>query len=145
MQCVECGRYIEPLRSFICKSCKRRPLCREHKDPKMLGLCVKCANTIRRDRVDDLKSGLRSMKGFLRFLQFIFLASSILFAVQRLMPEIIPAYISENIVFLHVYIIGIVSAVLFVVVYFIYLGQKNSMRELESEIVGPGGLAQRTR
>jgi hypothetical protein len=85
------------------------------------------------------------MKGFLRFLQFLFLVSAMLFAGQRLMPEIIPTYISQNIVFTHIYIIGILSAVLFVVVYFIYLGQKNSMKELESEISGPQSFAPRTR
>lgn len=145
VQCVECGQYIEPFRSFICKSCKRRPLCREHRDPNMRGMCVKCANTLRRNRLNDLKSGLRSMKGFLRFLEFLFLVSAVMFAGQRLMPEIMPAYISENIVFRYSYVPGILSALGFVVVYFIYMGQKNSVKELESEINGAQKFVPRMR
>ncbi len=145
VQCVECGQYIEPFRSFICKSCKRRPLCLEHRDSNIRGMCVKCANTIRRNRLNDLKSGLRGMKSFLRFLQFLFLVSAILFTGQRLMPDIFPAFISNNIVFIHIYIVGILSAVFFVVVYFIYLGQKNSMKELESEISGLKSFSSRAR
>jgi hypothetical protein len=114
-------------------------------DPGMRGMCLKCANRLRRKQLNDLRAGLRSMKGFLRFIQFIFLVSAVLFVAQRLIPEAIPGYIAENIVFRYIYIPSVLSAVGFVVVYFLYLGQKNSVKELESEISGPQSMAPRIR
>jgi hypothetical protein len=145
VQCAECGQYIDPFRGFVCKSCKRRPLCQEHRDPKMRGMCLKCANRLRRKQLQDLKSGVKSMKTFLRFIQFLFLVFAVVFVFQRFMPESIPSYIAENVVFKYIFIPGILSAVGFVVVYFIYLGQKKTVGELEAEISVPTSFAPRVR
>jgi hypothetical protein len=134
VQCAECGQYIDPFRGYVCKSCRRRPLCREHMDPKMRGICQKCANRTRRKQLGDLKAGAKGMKSFLRFLEFLFLVFAVLFAAQRLVPDAIPAYIAQNVAFKYIYIPGILSMVGFVVVYFLYLGQKRAVSELEDEL-----------
>ncbi len=145
VQCVECEQHIDPFAGFICKSCKRRPLCQDHGDPQQRGFCIKCANRMRRRKLNDLKGGLKSMKGFLRLLQFVFLVFAVLFVTQRLMPEVAPAFIWDNFFAKHLYVWGVLSAVGFVAIYIVYLGQKSSIKNLEFEIAGSGSLAQRIR
>jgi len=75
----------------------------------------------------------------------VFLVFAVLFATQRLLPEVAPAFIWDNFFAKYLYVWGVLSAVGFVAIYLVYLGQKSSIKNLESEIAGSGSLAQRIR
>lgn len=134
VQCVECEQFMDPFATFICRSCKRRPLCPTHQDSEFRGLCSTCANGVRRKKLAELQSGLKSLKGFLRLLEFLFIVIAIIFTAQRLMPDLSPPFIWDNFFVKHLYIWGALSAAGFVVLYLVYLGQKNSVRNLMSEL-----------
>jgi len=145
VQCAECGQYIDPFKSFVCKSCRRKPLCLEHRDRGMRGMCQKCANRERRKQLHDLQAGVKSMKAFLRFIEFLFLVFAVLFSTQRFVPDALPEYIAQNPIVKYIYVPGILCMVGLVVVYFIYLSQKKAVNDLEAEISMPASFAPRIR
>lgn len=134
VQCVECGQYMNQFAAFICKSCRRKPLCPTHKDEEYRGLCARCAGAMRIKKLAEMREGLRSIKGFLRLLQFVFLLFSIIFIAKQLIPGLTPPYILDNFFVDYLYIWGSLSAVGFVAMYIIYLSQKGSVNRLETEI-----------
>lgn len=127
---------MDPFAAFICKSCRKKPLCPTHRDEEYRGVCIRCASTLRAKKLADLRAGLSSIKAFLRLMQFLFLLFAVMFIVERLMPGMAPEFLLENFLVKYLYVWGALSALGFVVMYVVYLGQKSSVSRLETEISG---------
>jgi hypothetical protein len=103
--CIGCDKPVEKARTFMCRSCKRSPFCFTHLDEEFK-TCSGCAFEKRVGLYNDLLKQEKSLRGFLRLVQFIFIMSAILFSASRLFAEHIPDYVKENIFFANVYLWG---------------------------------------
>ncbi len=133
VQCAQCGRYIDPFASFVCKGCRRRPLCMEHQDPQYR-VCLRCAKGIRGRKLREARSGLRSAHSFMRFSQFLFIVLALIFGAQRLLPDLSPDFVWNNFFVKHIVLWIALSAAAMVLTFVLYLLQRGRVRALEAEI-----------
>ena len=133
LKCVSCGRYIDDLRHFGCRKCGKTPLCIDHLD-REYKICSSCASEKRLQLYKALTAQEKSLTGFLRLSQFIFIFTAILFSASRIFPEYFPVYLKESTFFEYIYLWGGLSALAMMIVYFLRSSQKRKLTELELKI-----------
>lgn len=132
-KCFLCDDYLSSNERFYCPKCRKGPLCNKH---RLRGEkeCVSCITETKLYQTNVLRGQEKGIKSFIRFLQFIFLLSSIYFVsskfgilekVEMLKNDII----SEDLLY-----IGIATAVLYGIFYFILSIKRQDIIRLESEI-----------
>lgn len=97
-------------------------------------LCSGCAFEKRVKLHKDLLQQEKSLRGFLRFAQFIFIFSTILFSASRLFAEQIPDFVRDNIFFEYLFFWGGVAVIGMATSYFLLLSQKRKIQEMGDKI-----------
>lgn len=132
-RCPVCEVYMNKKEGFICKTCKRGPLCQKH---KVAGSseCASCVYDRRRKALLLLKEQEINLKSFLRLLQFLFLVFAVFFISLRSglgdTVEILQySFIADSLLYL-----GGMAVVGYIVFYFILYIQRGKIQEIEAEI-----------
>jgi hypothetical protein len=131
--CIGCDKPVEKARTFMCRKCKRSPFCFTHLDQEFK-TCSGCAFEKRVGLYNDLLKQEKSLRGFLRLVQFIFILSAILFSASRLFAERIPDYVRENIFFVYVYLWGGLAVFGMAVCYVLLFLQKKKSAAMDEKI-----------
>ena len=135
VKCIICEKSLESQKTFTCRRCKKSPLCFEHLD-REYRVCSGCAAEERIRTYRDLVGQERSLRGFLRFTQFVFVLAVLLFALDRFFYEYIPESLKSSIFFeadLYLYF-GVVALVGMVICYVFIFSQKQKMKEVRDKI-----------
>jgi hypothetical protein len=109
LQCIACGQYLENVRHFRCKKCRKGPMCMSHLDVES-DICSACSMEIRAKRLKNLSGTQKSANGIFRLMEFIFILCAVFFAATRLMPEHMPEFLKDNIFSRNLYIWAGISA-----------------------------------
>lgn len=131
--CIICERFIEENKTFTCINCRRSSICLEHFDQEYK-VCSGCATEKRLTLYNDLQRQEKSIKGFLRLTQFIFLLFAVLFACSKLIPDYIPEYIKGNIFFEYSFILAGISVIGIVLFFIFKSSHKSRLAELNEKI-----------
>lgn len=131
--CHLCEKSLERQRSFVCKRCKKSPFCLEHMDSEYK-ICSGCAAEERIRLYNDIRRQEKSVKGFLRFTQFVFILAAMFFAFDRLVNEHIPEFLKGSIFFEYAFYFGGAAVAGMALCYVIILSQKQKMKEVENKI-----------
>ncbi len=136
--CSVCAEFFNSNEAFFCPKCKKGPLCKKHRLPGRKE-CLSCSFDGTLKEVNILRGQVKSIKSFINFLQFLFLAFAIIFIASTfgLLEEI--AYFKENLIIKNMLYFGIGTAVLLIIFYFVMSKQKRKIEEIEAEIGKIGG------
>lgn len=132
VKCYLCEKSVEGQRTFACRRCRKSPLCPEHLDSEYK-VCSGCAAEERIRLYNNLLNQERSVKGFLRFTQFIFILSALFFAGDRLFSAYMPEFLKENIVE-YVYYWGGTAVVGMAFCSMVILSQKQKIKAVQDKI-----------
>ena len=133
LRCPVCEVYMKKTEGFICSTCKRGPLCKQHKVIGS-GECASCVYDRRRKVLLLHKEQEMNLISFLRLLQFLFLVFAVFFIALRAglgdTVEILQSsYITDGLLYL-----GGIAVFGSIVFYFILLNQRGKVREVEAEM-----------
>ena len=131
--CITCDKPVEREKTFICRKCSRSPFCFTHLD-REFNICSGCAFEKRVGLYDDLLKQEKSLRSFLRLMQFIFILSAMLFSGSRLFVERIPDLVRDNIFFAYVYVWGALAVFGMAVCYMVLFSQKQKAAALDEKI-----------
>jgi hypothetical protein len=138
IKCAICGEHFNANEAFSCPKCKKGPLCRKH---RITGRkeCLSCSFDVTLKEVNILRGQEKHIKGFINFLQFLFIAFAIIFIASTfgLLEEI--AYFKENLIINNISYFGIGTAVLLIIFYLIVSNQKHKIEKIEAELGKIGG------
>ncbi len=135
VKCLICEKSIESQNTFTCKRCRKASLCFDHLD-REFRLCSGCAAEERIRVYNNLIGQERSLRGFLRFTQFVFVLALLLFALDRFFYEYAPDFLKTNVFFerdLYLYF-GAAAAVGMAFCYALIIPQKQKMKEIKEKI-----------
>jgi len=133
--CVICGKQTASQKTFVCKRCKKAPLCIEHMD-REYKTCLGCAAEERLTLYHDLTVQTRNVTSFLRLTQFIFTLAVFFFGVKRYLYGLIPDFLKVNIFFDYLILWGGISLAGMALSYIVLISQGQKIRELEDKIQG---------
>jgi hypothetical protein len=133
VKCIGCDKPVEKAKTFMCRRCKRSPFCFTHLDQEFK-ICSGCAFEMRVRLYNDLLKQEKSLRGFLRLMQFIFILSALLFSGTRLFVERIPDLVRDNIFFEYVYVWGALAVIGMAVCYMVLFSQKQKAAALNENI-----------
>ena len=133
IKCSICENYVQDLKTFTCKHCRKSHICLKHLD-REFKTCSSCATEERIAQYKELVEQGNGLKGFLRLMQFIFLLMSILFISSRLFKSHIPEFVINNVLFDFLYIWGACAAIGTIIFYFLLSSHKAKVDELHSKI-----------
>jgi hypothetical protein len=131
--CVICGKQTEGQKTFVCKRCRKSPLCFEHMD-REYKVCSACAAEERLTLYHNLTMQKRNVKSFLRLMQFILTLVVIFYGVKRFVYELVPDFLKVNVFFDYLILWGGVSLAGLVLCYIIQISQRQKIREIEDKI-----------
>ena len=137
VKCLICEKSIESQKTFTCRRCRKSPFCFEHLD-REYKVCSGCAAEERIRAYRALVGQERSLRGFLRFTQFVVVFALLFFVFDRFFSEEIPESLKSNIFFeydLYLYFGGVALAGM-VFCYMLILSQKQKMKEVRDKIDG---------
>ena len=132
-KCPVCDFYFDKDEGFTCIKCRRGPLCKRH---KVAGTkeCASCVMERSNKELSDLKEQERSLKGFLRLLQFLFLVFAVLFIALKIGLENMVEFLQYSFIKEILPYMGSGAFLGYVVFYFILNKQKAKTLELENVI-----------
>jgi len=133
VSCVICGKQTESQKTFVCKRCRKAPLCLEHMD-REYKVCSGCAAEERLTLYQNLATQERNVKSFLRLMQFILTLVVIFYGVKRFFYELVPDPLKVNVFFDYLFLWGGVSLAGLVLCYIILISQEQKIREIEDKI-----------
>jgi ribosomal protein L37E len=133
VKCLICDKSLESRKTFTCRKCGKSPFCFEHLDREYKA-CSGCAAEERMRVYRNLVSQERSLRGFLRFTQFIFILAVLFFAVDRFFNEQIPEFLKGSVFFAYVFFWGGAALFGMVLCYALILSQKQKMKEVQLKI-----------
>ncbi len=133
VKCMLCEKLIEDRRSFTCKRCGKSPCCLQHLD-REYRVCSGCAAEERIRLRGDIMRQARSVKGFLRFTQFVFILAALFFALDMLVNEHVPEVLRESVFFAYVFYWGGAAVAGMVLCYVLILSQQQKRKEIEEWI-----------
>jgi len=131
--CIICGKQTESRKTFVCKRCKKAPLCFEHID-REYKVCTGCAAEERLTLYHSLTTQERNVKSFLRLMQFILTLVLIFYGVKRFLYELVPDFLKVNIFFDYLLLWGGVSLTGAAFCYILLISQRQKIREIEDKI-----------
>lgn len=132
-QCLICDKYIEHVKTFTCKKCKKPNLCLEHMDPEYK-ICSSCAMEGRVRLQNNIERQVNGIKGLLRLLQFVFIAAAILFASKKLIYDHLPEFIKESIFLEYAALWGIISISGMLLCYIFIFLQKQQLTGIGDKV-----------
>lgn len=132
-QCPICEKYTEHVKTFTCKKCRKPDLCLEHMDPEHK-TCSGCAMEGRMRLQNEIARQIKSIKGLLGLLQFVFVAAAILFASKRLVYDHLPEFLKESIFLEYSLVWGIISICGMVLCYSFLLLQKQQLTGIGDKV-----------
>ena len=132
-KCPVCEHYFKRAEGFTCIKCKRGLLCNKH---KVAGTkeCAGCVMERRNKDLFDLRSQERSLKGFLRLLQFIFLVFAMFFIALKIGLDDTVEFLKDSFIIDILPYIGGGAFLGYIVVYFALHNQKSKTLALENVI-----------
>ena len=125
LKCVVCGSYLDRERQFICPRCRRGPLCARHRVAGRKD-CRSCAAEVMSRQKVDLEDQEKSIRSFLKLVQFVYLVFAVFFVV-KVVPFPLPELFQKNVVSENLLAIGIAASVLYLAVFFILYNQKKKI------------------
>ena len=131
--CVICGKQTESQKTFVCKRCKKAPLCFEHRD-REYRVCSGCAAEERLTLYHNLITQKKNVKSFLRLMQFILTLVVIFYGVKRFLYDLVPDFLRVNVFFGYLILWGGISLTGVALCYMILISQRQKIRELEDKI-----------
>lgn len=132
-RCPVCDNYVHEQESFVCPRCKKSNLCRRHRVSGRKE-CASCVFDMKKKELNALRGQEGSIQQFLKFLQFIFLFSAIIFIalksgisefVEILQYSLLPTYV------MYFSIIPVAGYVLFFIILY---NQRGKIADLEQQI-----------
>ena len=133
VKCLVCEKTAEPQKMFMCRSCRKSPFCFEHLDGEYR-ICSGCAAEKRITLYHDLLVQERSVRGFLRFTQFIVVLAVFFFSFDRFFHEYIPDFVKGSVFFEYVFYWGGAAVAAMGLCYVIIVSQKQRMRDVDDKI-----------
>jgi hypothetical protein len=133
LKCSVCEIYLGKNEAFICAQCKRGPLCKKHRIPGTKK-CASCVFDDKKEALSALKEQELNLKGFLRFLQFLFLVFAIFFIALRIGLEETVELLHNSVIKDGLLFIGGGAVLGYLIFYFILYNQKARIAALEEEI-----------
>ncbi|MDA8432979.1 MAG: hypothetical protein M0Z60_08455 [Nitrospiraceae bacterium] len=133
LRCAVCDIYIRKEEGFTCPRCRRGPLCRGHRVPKRRE-CASCVFDMRNKELIGLREQEQSLKSFLRLLQFLFIVFAIFFVVVRVGAVEMLDFLQDSFIADGAGYLGALSVVGYAVFYFLMIGQRQKIREMEEEL-----------
>lgn len=133
VQCLICEKFTEKEQTFICRKCRKSPLCFEHLDNEYRS-CSGCAAEERMKLHKNLMREEVSVRSFLRLTQFIFILIAIFFVIRRLFYEHVPDFLKVNIFFEYLFLWGGVALSGMALCYIMLLSQRQKIKEVEDKI-----------
>jgi hypothetical protein len=133
LRCQVCDTYIKREEGFTCPKCKRGPLCRSHRVPQRRE-CASCVFDMQNKELIGLREQEQSLRSFLRLLQFLFIVFAILFVAVRTGAAEVLEFLQDSLIIDGVGYMGVLSVVGYLIFYFLLLGQRHRIREMESEL-----------
>jgi len=132
-KCPVCEFYFNKNEGFTCIKCRRGLLCKKH---KVAGTkeCTSCVIERRHKELSDLREQERSIKGFLRLLQFLFLVFAVFFIALKIGLEDTVEFLKDSFIIEALPYIGGGAILGYIVFYFILSNQKAKTLELETLI-----------
>jgi hypothetical protein len=131
--CVICGKQTESQKTFVCRRCRKAPLCFEHLDREYKA-CSACAAEERLTLYHNLVTQKRNIKSFLRLMQFILTLVVIFYSVKRFLYELVPDPLKVNVLFDYLFLWGGISLAGMAMCYVLMISQGQKMRDLEDKI-----------
>ena len=132
-KCPVCDTYVHQQESFVCPRCNKSSLCRKHRVPGRRE-CSSCVVDLKRKELNVLRGQEESIRHFLKFLQFIFLFSAVIYIalklgiaefVEILQHSLLPTYI------MYFSIIPIAGYILFFIILY---NQRGKVTDMELQI-----------
>jgi hypothetical protein len=133
LRCPVCDTYIKKEEGFVCPKCRRGPLCRSHRVPKRRE-CTSCVFDMQNRELIGLREQEKSLRSFLRLLQFFFVVFAILFVAVRVGTTEMLEFLQDSFVIDGAGYLGALSVTGYVIFYLLLLGQRQRIREMESEL-----------
>ena len=132
-RCPVCEQYFKRTEGFTCTKCRRGLLCKKH---KVAGTkeCSSCVIERRHKELSALRSQEMSLKGFLSFLQFIFLVFAVLFIALKIGLEDMVEFLQYGFINDGLPYLGGGAFLGYIVIYFLLHNQKEKTLELENVI-----------
>ena len=131
--CVICGKQTESQKTFVCKRCKKAPLCFEHMH-REYKVCSGCAAEERLTIYHNLTTQKRNVRSFLRLMQFILTLVIIFYGVKRFLYDLGPDFLKVNVFFDYRSIWGGISLAGTALCYILLLSQRQKFKEIEDKI-----------
>jgi ribosomal protein L37E len=132
-KCLICEKPIEGQKTFTCRRCSKSPFCLDHLD-REYKMCSGCGAEERIRVYGYLVSQERSLRGFLRFSQFVFVLAVLFFAFNRFFDEHIPDFLKGSVFFEYALYLGGAAAGGMAFCYLLILSQKQKMKEVQDKI-----------
>lgn len=139
IQCLICGDYFAVSGGFSCPTCRRGPLCRRHRASGSRE-CVSCILDIKVRTMNALRGQEKSIRNFVRFIQFIFLVFAVFFIAAKFgfLEEV--GFLQQNLFIENAVYVMLAAGVIYAVSFMMELGQRRRIVDLESEILRMGIL-----
>lgn len=132
-KCEICGKIAEASRSFACRRCRKSPLCLDHLDSEYR-VCSGCAAEERISLYNNLLRQGRSVRGFLRLTEFLFVLAVMFFVAKEFFWEQLPEFIKGNVVFDYVFLWGGAAIAGMVLGFIVIRSQKGRLKEVGDKI-----------
>lgn len=131
--CKICGTYLNRGEGFQCPRCRRTPLCNKH---KMSGMreCVGCVLEMKNKELRILKNQERSIRSFLRLIQFLFLVFAILLISSKTGIAEQVNFLRDNVIMDNLGYLGGLSVAGYIIFHIILYNHKSRMSRLEAGI-----------
>ena len=133
LRCPVCDVYVRREEGFICPRCKRGPLCKSHRVPRRRE-CASCVFDMKNKELVALRKQEQSLKSFLRLLQFLFIVFAILFIALRTGVAEVLQFLQDSVITDGFGYMGVLSVAGYAAFYLLLLGQRQRVREMESEM-----------
>ena len=133
VKCIICENYTEVRKTFACRRCGRSPFCLEHLDSEHK-ICSGCAADERIHLYNDLRRQQKSIQGFFRLAEFIFIIAAIFFVAKKLFSDHLPEFITENISFEYLFLWGVLAVAGMILCFILRQTQQQKITDLEERL-----------
>jgi membrane protein insertase Oxa1/YidC/SpoIIIJ len=134
LKCPVCGGYFRRTEGFTCTTCRRGPLCKDH---RVVGQteCLSCATEKTVNKQRALKRQTGHLRSFLRFLQFIFIVLAMLFIALKIgltdeVEFLKNSLVSEN----FIYASSACTVIVYLLFYGIMYNQRRKLSQIEARL-----------
>jgi hypothetical protein len=131
--CSVCNDYLRKEDAFTCPKCRRAPLCKKHRVPGRKE-CMSCVMEMEAGELAVFKKQEQSMRGFLSFMQFLFILFAILFVTVETGLADMVEFLKFSVITDNLNYMGGISVAGYLLFYVILYNQKRKISEMESRM-----------